>query len=489
MNARRRALLRLPLVLLGALAVPFRRMRHVEGLSGDAAQRRDEFLSLTGGVARAMGGARLRSLFRSEARRAEIRQAAMERATAQAVEQLGNMKGLSMKLGQMMSYINVLSEEGEDQMSVLQSSVPPMDFDLVRAVIEDQLGELPEIAFARFDPDPIAAASVGQVHRAALHDGREVVVKVQYPGVDDAFRADLANMQSLTDLSAIAIKSDLNDYLGSLSASVMAELDYQLEQANQQRLADLYRDHPFVLVPDTVPELCRPRVLVSDFVDGARFREAVATSDQATRDRIGEVMYRFAFGCIMNGFFSGDPHPGNYLYPADGRVCFLDFGMVMEVGAPGHASVISQVIAGALEGRQDLIDDGLRVMGFLPEGGPAGAAIWREVQNVVAGPIDEDVVSRLDRAKFAQGMKSLNNPRSNLNQAFRTTERFESWAALSMRYAVGALAAISKFAPEGNWRHIIAEIVLGEPPQTEIGRRWGDSPGGADFIGSRFRDK
>jgi hypothetical protein len=266
----------------------------------------------------------------------------------------------------------------------------------------------------------------------------------------------------------------------------MNELDYRLEQSNQQRLADMYRGHRYVLIPDTVPELCRARVLVSNFVDGARFREAVATSDQATRSGVGEVMYRFAFGCIMNGFFSGDPHPGNYLYPADGRVCFLDFGMVMEVGEPGHASVVSQVIAGALEGRQDLIDDGLRVMGFLPEGGPPGSAIWREVQNVVAGPIDDDVVSCLDRAKFELGMKSLNNPRSNLNQAFRKTERFESWAALSMRYAVGALAAISKFAPEGNWRHIIAEIVLGEPPQTEIGKRWGPSPGGAEFIGSRY---
>jgi predicted unusual protein kinase regulating ubiquinone biosynthesis (AarF/ABC1/UbiB family) len=484
-RAKRKAMRRLPMVLVGALAMPFKRRRRVTGLTGDATVRRDEMLGLTAGVARSIGWARFKALIVGKRRGREIRRAAVERATQQAVEQLGAMKGLSMKLGQMMSYLNVLDEEQEAGMASLQSSVPPMEFDLVRAVVEEQLGAVPEKVFASFDSTPIAAASVGQVHRARLHDGREVVVKIQYPGVADTFAADLANMERLTEMSALAMNADISDYVGMLSESVVNELDYGLEQRNQQRLADLYRDHPFVLIPDTVPELCRPRVLVSEFVEGDRFQTAVATSSQDDRNRIGEIMYRFAVGCVMNGFFSGDPHPGNYLFP-DGRVCFLDFGMVMDIAEPGRDSLVAQIIGGALQDRQDVVDDGLRELGFLPEGGPSGTEMWDEIRHIIAGPIDVDGVVRLDRSQFQEGMQKMMDPRSHANQAFLKTEHFEGWAAICMRYTVGSLAAISKFAPEANWRQVIGEIVLGHEPTTEIGKAWGPSPGGAEFVGGRF---
>jgi predicted unusual protein kinase regulating ubiquinone biosynthesis (AarF/ABC1/UbiB family) len=482
---KRKAMLRLPMVLLAAVAVPFKRRRRVAGLSGDAGVRRDEMLGLTAGVARSIGWARVKALLVGKRRGREIRRAAVERATQQAVEQLGEMKGLSMKLGQMMSYLNVLDEDQEASMAALQSSVPPMDFELLRGVIEEQLGDVPDKVFASFDPTPIAAASVGQVHRARLHDGRDVVVKIQYPGVAETFAADLANMSRLTEMSALAMNADITDYVGMLSESVVNELDYGLEQRNQQRLADLYRGHPFVLIPDTVPELCRPRVLVSEFVDGDRFQAAVANRSEEERNAVGEIMYRFAFGCVMNGFFSGDPHPGNYLFP-DGKVCFLDFGMVMDIAQPGRDSLVAQIIGGSLQGRQDVIDDGLRELGFLPEGGPSGEEMWDEIRHIIAGPIDVDGVIRLDRPKFQEGMQKMMDPRSHANQAFMKTDHFEGWAALCMRYTVGSLAAISKFEPEANWRQVIGEIVLGHPPTTEIGKAWGPSPGGSEFIGGRF---
>jgi predicted unusual protein kinase regulating ubiquinone biosynthesis (AarF/ABC1/UbiB family) len=484
-RARRKAMRRIPMMLVAALALPFKRWRRVEGLSGDAVVRRNEVLGLTAGVARSIGWARFKALIVGKRRGREIRRAAVERATQQAVEQLGAMKGLSMKLGQMMSYINVLDEHQEASMAALQSSVPPMEFDLVRAVVEEQLGDLPEEVFASFDPTPIAAASVGQVHRARLHDGREVVVKIQYPGVAEAFAADLANMERLTEMSALAMNADITEYVGMLSESVVNELDYGLEQRNQQRLADLYRDHPFVLIPDTIPELCRSRVLVSEFVDADRFQAAVATSTKDGRNKIGEIMYRFAFGCVMNGFFSGDPHPGNYLFP-NGRVCFLDFGMVMDIAEPGRDSLVARIIGGSLQGRQDVVDDGLRELGFLPEGGPSGTDMWNEIRHIIAGPIDTDAVIRLDRSRFQEGMQKMMDPRSHTNQAFLKTNHFEGWAAICMRYTVGSLAAISKFEPEANWRQVIGEIVLGHEPTTDIGKAWGPSPGGSEFIGSRF---
>ena len=415
-GSRGRALRRLPTLVAGAVLLPFRRRRAAKGVSGDADTRKDEMLSLAAGVTRTMGGARLRSLFRRQARKEEVQRAALEKATAEAVEQLGNMKGLAMKLGQMMSYLSVLPEDGEEQLAALQDAVPPMDRDLVTAVIRDQLGAAPEDVFATFDYEPIAAASVGQVHRARLEDGRAVAVKLQYPGVDQAFEADLANLDEMTQFASLTMKADVSEYLGILFDSFRGELDYCAEQRNQQRLADLYRGHPFVVVPETIADLCRRRVLVTEYVEGQRFRDAVAGRSQEDRNRVGEVMYRFAFGCIMNGFFSGDPHPGNYLFLDDGRVCFLDFGMVMDIGAVADGNVIRQVFEGALEGDQPQIDDGLRRIGFLPDVGTTGAEVWGELQPVIAGPIDAPGVTRFDRKVFHRAMQRQADPRSRLNR-------------------------------------------------------------------------
>ena len=444
-------------------------------------------LSLSAGLARTMGGSRLRGLFRGKARKEQLREEALERATRLAVEQLGAMKGLSMKLGQMMSYLNVLSEDGESKLADLQAAVPPMDPELAAAVIEEELGRSPRRVFAAFDPEPVAAASVGQVHRARLHDGRAVAVKIQYPGVADAFRADIANLHAMTPLAALSTKADIDEYMTLISDSFMAELDYRLEARNQQRLAELYRDHPFVVIPPTVPELCTEKVLVAEYVDGDRFQAAVTARDQAERDRIGEIMYRFAFGCVMNGLFSGDPHPGNYLFLGDGRVCFLDFGMVIDTQETGDRGTIAQIVAGALDGRQDLIDEGLRALGFLPDDGPPGAQVWAELAPLFVGPIDPGGPTRIDRSIFRSAMMRASGPKSDLNQASMKTEHFEAWAAISMRYVAGTLAVIAKFAPEADWRQIIAEIVLGADPQTPIGKQWGAAPGGSEFAGSRYR--
>jgi predicted unusual protein kinase regulating ubiquinone biosynthesis (AarF/ABC1/UbiB family) len=479
-------LLRLPALVAGAVLLPFRRRRTAQGVSGDAGTRKDEMLSLAAGVTRTIGGARVRSVFRGKQAKEEAQRAALEKATAEAVEQLGNMKGLAMKLGQMMSYLSLLPEDGEEQLAALQDAVPPMDHDLVAAVVSDQLGAQPEQVFAAFDYEPIAAASVGQVHRARLHDGRAVAVKLQYPGVDEAFEADLDNIDDMSQMASLTMKADVGEYLGILSDSFRNELDYCAEQRNQQRLADLYRGHPFVVIPETVPELCRPRVLVTEFIEGHRFRDVV-TRTQEERNRRGEVMYRFAFGCIVNGFFSGDPHPGNYLFLDDGRVCFLDFGMVMDIGADADGNLIRQLFEGALQADQPQVDAALRQIGFLPDGGPSGEEVWGEIQPLIAGPIDALGATRFDRKAFQRAMQRQADLRTPFNRAAMKTDHFEGWAAIWMRYATGALAAIARLEPEADWRQIVSEIVLGAPPRNDIGERWGPSPGGSAFTSSRSR--
>jgi predicted unusual protein kinase regulating ubiquinone biosynthesis (AarF/ABC1/UbiB family) len=255
---------------------------------------------------------------------------------------LSRSKGVLMKVGQILSFVDISaavdSTYGEvyrAALASLQSDAEPMDPVLVAAVIESELGRGPEELFAEFSPTPIAAASIGQVHVARLHDGTEVAVKVQYPGVADAIGDDLANTELLFTFVKIAkgmvpqFRSfDVRAMADEISERISEELDYAAELANQIEFAEHYRGHPFVRVPEVFPELSSDRVLTMEMIHGRRWTET-ADVDQALRDRWGEVVHRFFFGSIARfGMFNADPHPGNYLFHDDGTVTFLDFGCV-----------------------------------------------------------------------------------------------------------------------------------------------------------------
>lgn len=263
--------------------------------------------------------------------RAEQLNAAFELRTAEQVtEALGEMKGALMKLGQMASYLDQgLPEPVRDALSQLQSDAPAMSSELAASVIREELGAPPEELFARWSRQPIASASIGQVHRATDHEGRDLAVKVQYPGVGDAIAADLGNSELLFSLLGMLFPGlDPGPIVEELSARVLEELDYEQEADNQQLFADAYRGHPYIHVPEVCPELSTKRVLSTEFVEGARFGEVVDWSDDQ-RQAAAETIYRFVFGSIYElGVFNGDPHPGNYLFRGDGKVTFLDFGLV-----------------------------------------------------------------------------------------------------------------------------------------------------------------
>src|SRR5829696_9007027 len=272
------------------------------------------------------------------ARGDEGKQRALERRHIEAAEQivaaLGTMKGAAMKLGQVMSFLDVglvpeeYREEFQRKLGELRDAAPKVRFADMRKVIESELGEPLKEAFAEFDESPIAAASIGQVYRAQLHDGCEVAVKVQYPGVAQAVRADMQNLGMILRLmKRVAPGLDVKATAEEVRARIGEELDYELEAQNQRSLARIFRDHPFIVVPDVVTALSREKVIVSEFVSGLGF-DAVKQLDQATRDRVGEIVFRFFFGCMYRHHqFSGDPHPGNFLLMDDGKVAFLDFGL------------------------------------------------------------------------------------------------------------------------------------------------------------------
>lgn len=467
-------------------SVPFRRYRKITEMSTDRNERKAEVFSIAAVAMRRVGWSRLSGLLQSGGRREEMKAAAAEATAREVAEQLGQMKGLPMKFGQMMSYLNVAGEEIEEHLSQLQQSVPPMSQEQLDAILHQRFdGKVDEI-FDSFETTPVAAASIGQVHRARLRDGRLVAVKLQYPGVEEAFMADLDHLDEIVSVTAStsAMASDLNEYWEKLAEKMLAELDYNAEQRAQQRLADLYKDHPFVVVPNTVPELCSRSVLVTDFIDGERLQEAVHSRDAAELSRLGEIMYRFTFGSVANNFFSGDPHPGNFLFPNDGRVCFLDFGMVLEFTDDEHFGRISELLATEVGPNHRSIDGALRNVGLL-WGDADAESVWKELRWLIAGPIDADDVVPIDREAFRSGMKALQNPQGEFVRMMTNAKTFESWIALWFRYATGSLATISKLQPRANWRRIMQEIVLGAPPETEVGREWGAAPGGSEFAGSR----
>jgi predicted unusual protein kinase regulating ubiquinone biosynthesis (AarF/ABC1/UbiB family) len=243
---------------------------------------------------------------------------------------LGTMKGVLMKIGQMASYVDDgLAPQVRRTLSRLQDSVPPMSEDLAAQVVKEELGGPPEQVFAEWDPVPIAAASIGQVHRAITRDGLAVAVKVQYPGIAETIAADLGNVALLRSLLRVAAPNqDVNALIAELRERIAEELDYQREADNQRMFAAYYDGHPTIEVPKIVDGLCTARVITSELATGARFAELL-TWPQQEKDLAAETIYRFVFRSLYEAHaFNGDPHPGNYLFHRGGRVTFLDYGLV-----------------------------------------------------------------------------------------------------------------------------------------------------------------
>ena len=311
---------------------------------------------------------RVRTPERAEAAQRERTAALIQ----QIVEQLGQMRGAAMKVGQMISMVEFDGlpederEELQGSLAALRDNVPPVRFADLEKLMRQELGGPLRHVFRDFDERAFAAASIGQVHRATTVDGEDVAVKVQYPGVAEAVDTDLRNATLLLPLvKRLAPGLDAKALAAELRERIGEELDYELEAQNQRRIERLLRGHPFVRVPRVHASLSTRRVLVSEYVDGERF-ETVRRVDEAQRDRYGEIVFRLYFGLLYRDRIAlGDPHPGNYLLCADGRVCFLDFGLLREVDASRVAA--ERAIAFAVRGRDaEALKAALRAGAYLP---------------------------------------------------------------------------------------------------------------------------
>ena len=328
--------------------IPGSRLRRTAPFVGLAAQTAGEAL-----MARMRGGW-------TDAERSEFHKRSAERY----VELLGHSKGALMKAGQMASFALVSPTVPPELQSIYQTALmrlrddaPPMAPMLAREVLERELGQAAENLFSRFEWRPLAAASVGQVHAAQLHDGRDVAVKIQYPGVADAIRADLKNTELLATfftltiggMSSRRLSFDLRGAAREVGARIVEELDYRLEAVNQAEFADYYRGHPFIHVPEVIAELCTGQVLTQELVRGWSWSEAIAAK-QELRDQWGEAIFRFVYGSYERIYqFNADPHPGNYIFHEDGSVTFLDFGCVKRF-RPEQVKIMDEVLRACIRG-------------------------------------------------------------------------------------------------------------------------------------------
>ncbi|MBO0804787.1 MAG: AarF/ABC1/UbiB kinase family protein [Nocardiopsaceae bacterium] len=421
------------------------------------------------------GGARYTrnapKLFRAAGQqRQQLRNDLALRTAEDVTATLGAMKGVLMKLGQMASYIDDgLNPAVRRTLGRLQDSVPPMSPELAAGVIRDELGAAPDSVFKEWDPEPIAAASIGQVHRAITADGRAVAVKVQYPGIAETISADLGNVALLRSLlKAAAPGQDVSGLITELRERIGEELDYEREAANQAMFAAFYDGHPTIGVPKVIDGLCTKRVITSDLAAGARFAEML-TWPQREKDLAAETIYRFVFRSVYEAHaFNGDPHPGNYLFERGGRVTFLDYGLVKRFSQEELKPLEDMVRTLCVEEDPEGFRQAMTEAGFLAPDAPVST---------------DQVIEEM--SVFYESVRSRSGPTTMTSEyATRVTRKFfdfrspiSAYASIPPAYVIiqrinlGMFSVLAEMNATGDWRALAEEIwpFFQGPPSTPMG--------------------
>ena len=391
------------------------------------------------------------------------------------LDTLGSMKGAAMKAGQLLSYLDLPMDETtarryQTRLAQLQDSASESEPGTIATVLEAEYGAPADQVFAAWEPTPFAVASIGQVHRARLADGTDVAVKVQHPGVAESTLADLANLELLVPLLRV-----LNPRLepGPLLAEVRArldeELDYQTEARYHQAFAERYAGHPFVRVPRVHHDWCRPRVLVTDFVDGATFGEVARTADAAARDRYGEIIFRFVFGSLYRfRIFNADPHPGNYLFPGDGTVVFIDFGSCKTFGtaARDRLHAVHRAV-------RDDDATGLRVAmrdaGLVGDRFGGDFDVVRRWFQLMHRPMRVSEPFTYTAGYAREVTAASMDPDAGYVDTLRQLEMPAAYLMLN-RIQFGLTSLLARLKPTGCWGDVLFELSEDTAPATDLGR-------------------
>ena len=414
-------------------------------------------------------------LFASVERRTELRHDLALRSAEEVAEELGYMKGVLMKLGQMASYVDEdMPQTFRAAMGRLQHNAPPMSPELASSVIVDELGDAPERVFARWDALPFAAASIGQVHRAITKDSKAVAVKVQYPGIARSITSDLRNVALLRRVVSAAFPGmDVQSLIEELGERLREEVDYLLEADNQEYFAQYYEGHPVIHVPQVVRELSTARVLTTELVSGERF-EKILQWDQHERDMAAETINRFVTRSLYRlHAFNGDPHPGNYLFHGGGRVSFLDFGLTKRFTDQDLVPLVEALRCLVIEKDGECFRSALERAGFLKTGAPVSTETIVDRFGLFYSTVLQDAPMTITPA-FASAIvrrffdaKGPLAPYSDVPRTYVVLQRIN----------LGLYAVLGSLNATANWRRIGQEMwpfVMG-PPSTPIGEaeaRW-----------------
>lgn len=424
---------------------------------------------------------RARKTFASAERKDELDTDFQLRTAEDVTKELGNMKGAMMKVGQMASYLDTgLPEPVRQTLASLQSDAPPMAAELAEAQIEKELGSPPDELFIEWDPVPIAAASIGQVHRAITKDGQAVAVKIQYPGVAEAVASDLGNAGWLfSGLASMFPGVDPGPIVDEIKDRLYEELDYELEAANQRHFHNHVSGHPFIHVPAVIDEYSTARILTTELATGSRFDEVVTWSHEE-RNLAAETLFRFSFGAIYQlHAFNGDPHPGNYLFNKGGKVTFLDFGLVKRF-EPAETKLFEDLIIEMVINRDPIaframVED----MGILKPNAPFDNQLVEDYFSYYYRYVMEDEITVIDADYAAGGVAHLfdmKGPYGELMKQLNVPPAF----VVVQRITLGLMGLFAQLEAEQNWQAIARELwpfANGEPstPMGEVIAEWEQS--------------
>ena len=415
--------------------------------------------------------ARVRGIGSAEERRAALDEQFAIRTAEDVAKELGEMKGVLMKAGQLISFIfEALPDEAQDALATLQADAAPMAPSLAADVVRGDLGRPPEQVFLDWTDMPVAAASIGQVHKAITSDGRDVAVKVQYPGVHEAIESDLDAAEVMYAMfSSMMLKGlDAKGLVDELRGRMREELDYRLEASNVAEFEERFAGHPWVRIPKLVPEFSSERLLTTEWIDGMTFDEFRTTASEDTKQRSAEVVWRFAQNAIHRyGIFNGDPHPGNYKFHHDGSVSFLDYGLVKR-WAPNEWETLKPAMDAIIVDRDpELLVARMEHSGFLRAGHGLDPQL---VYDYVSSPYtpylsDEFTFTRDWMRDTLATIFDVQGPHGPVIEQLNMPPSF----VILDRVIWGVSAILGKLDARGPWRAMLLEYIDDGEPATELG--------------------
>lgn len=406
---------------------------------------------------------------------AEVVSADVQRRTAEHLfSVLGQLKGGAMKMGQALSVFEAALPEElagpyRAALTKLQEAAPPLPAASVHKVLAESLGADWRERFKEFDDKPAAAASIGQVHRAVWLDGRDVAVKVQYPGAGDALRSDLNQLARFAGLfKAIQPGLDVKPLVAEIRDRVTEELDYELEARSQAAFAAAFADDPDIFVPPVLAS--SPRVLVTEWVEGTPLSGIISSGTEEQRNRAGHLMALLHFSAPARvEMLHADPHPGNYRLLDDGRLGVLDFGAVARLPG-GHPDIIGRLTRLALAGDAEAVLDGLRQEGFIKGVAKVDAPAVLGYIRPMLDPLAEDEF-QFTRAWLRGEATRLANPKSPAYALSRQLNLPPSYM-LVHRVTLGSIGVLCQLEAKAAYRSILTEWLPGfAEPEAKKARR------------------